>query len=173
MPNVAKLLKDEIERLARKEIRKTTDALHKENMALRRALSELKRRLETLEKADKKPARTKIESRPEMETEKTAETSNARFSGKTIRNLRQKWSITQGELASLVGVSSQAVYQWERKDGRLRLRNSTYEALMALRPLGARDVRKRLEDTPAAPATAPETPEAPKTRRKRQIKIGK
>lgn len=174
MPNVAKLLKEEIERLARKEIRKSTDALHKENLALRRTLAELKRRLDAVEKAERKSTRVLKEVQPKTAAEETAaEALGARFSGKTIRNMRQKWNITQGELALLAGVSSQAVYQWERKEGRLRLRNSTLEALAALRPMGVREVRKRIEEATAnAPAKAPVAPEPEKPRRKRRAKDG-
>ena len=47
MPNLNAVLKSEITRLARKEIRSSVDPLRKSNLALRREVAELKRHTET------------------------------------------------------------------------------------------------------------------------------
>ena len=61
-----------------------------------------------------------------------------------MRSLRRKIGLSQDAFAKLVGVSSNAVYQWESKPGMLRLRDNTRAALLAVRKLGAREAKARL-----------------------------
>ena len=49
MPNIASILKSEISRVARKELRGETQALKKSNAQYRTQIAELKRRLQALE----------------------------------------------------------------------------------------------------------------------------
>ena len=73
-----------------------------------------------------------------------------RVSGKSIRKMRHKLGLTQGEFAQLLGVSGQSVYQWERKDGPLKLRSATRKAVAEARTWGVREARRRLEEMNAA-----------------------
>ena len=50
MPNIAKVLKDEIQRLARKEVKVPSRKLHESTRGLRRALTQFKRRVDRLER---------------------------------------------------------------------------------------------------------------------------
>jgi transcriptional regulator with XRE-family HTH domain len=61
--------------------------------------------------------------------------------------------VTQAQFARLAGVTSQAVYQWERGGarGKLGLRKQTAAALAGLRDLGVREAKARL----AVPKTPP------------------
>ena len=45
-----------------------------------------------------------------------------------------------------MGVSPNAVYQWEHKSGMLRLRSKTRAAVMAVRELGAREAKAKLAE---------------------------
>lgn len=45
MPHIARILKEEIQRLARKEVKVATAVLRKDTIALKRAVAELKRRV--------------------------------------------------------------------------------------------------------------------------------
>ena len=146
MANFANLFKEEIRRLARKEVKEATSKLKSETSGLRRTIISLKRRLGQLEAANKKLARAAKSRGHEEDSADATPPVRARFSGEGILKLRRKLGLTQAEFAALVGVSGQSVYQWERKGGRLLLRTATKNALLEIRGLGAREARKRLEE---------------------------
>lgn len=147
MPNIAIVLKEEIRRLARKEIRESAGRLKQEVSVLRRSVVSLKRRVAQLEAENKRKAR-QAGARPKDAAAEPAERPvRARFTGEAIRRLRFKLRLTQAQFAELIGVSAQAVYQWERKQGRLQLRSATKAALVEARGLGAREARRRLQGT--------------------------
>jgi DNA-binding transcriptional regulator YiaG len=144
MPNIAKLLKDEIQRLARKEVKTSIAGLRKDNSRLKRTAADFKRRLATLESVQKRlAARTdaKSVSRPSIED---AAVKSARITGKMIRSIRKRLGISQDAFARLVGVSSQTVYMWEHKNGRIALRGKGKAAIVGIRKLGKREVKKML-----------------------------
>jgi DNA-binding transcriptional regulator YiaG len=148
MPNIVKVLKDEIQRIARKEIKVSASTLHKYNVSLKKTLVEIKRQLATmkqevrqLKKFQGKHAKAEPRVAPE-----TAE--KLRFSAKGIRSLRSKLKLSQADFAKLVGVSSLAVYQWERKEGKLALRQTTKTKLAEIRGFGRKDALKKLEEIP-------------------------
>jgi len=64
-----------------------------------------------------------------------------------VKQFRAKLDLSQAELAKLLGVSGQAVYLWERRDGRLQLRGKAKASLFALRTLGKREAKARLNET--------------------------
>ena len=149
MPNIAKILKDEIQRLARHEIKVAVTSLRKDNIALKRTVADLKRRLTTLEAANKRQAK-KSEAVPSADAEITdSKVKAARISGKMIRSIRARLGLSQDAFARLVGVSSQAVYQWEAKLGRLDLRGDSKARIVAIRLLGKREAKQRLADMQA------------------------
>lgn len=146
MPNIAIVLKEEIRRLARKEIKESLGKHKQEVSVLRRSVASIKRRLAQIE-AENRRMKRGAGARPSEAEAGTAERPvRARFTGEAIRRLRFKLRLTQAQFAELIGVSGQAVYQWERKQGRLQLRSATKAALIEARGLGAREARRRLQD---------------------------
>lgn len=144
MPNFNKMFQDEVRRLAKKEFKAALDAMRKDLIETRRAVSQLKHKVESLKKENKRGAAKA--SLPAGETHEGAEDKDrARISSKTIRTMREKLGLTQVEFGKLLNVSGQSVYQWERRDGRLKLRNATRKAVLELKGLGVREARKRLE----------------------------
>jgi DNA-binding transcriptional regulator YiaG len=151
------ILKQEIQRLARKEIKVEMDDVRKRAAEQRKTISELRRRIEILEKQNtklaKRTAAVAAVAAPEVAAREEAKAQSAedrsgygpRFSGQAITKLRQKLNLTQAEFAKLAGVSPQSVYQWERKGGKLRLRTATKEALVQMRGMGVREARRLLE----------------------------
>jgi DNA-binding transcriptional regulator YiaG len=79
--------------------------------------------------------------KPEMPAETT---EKLRFSAKGIRSLRRKLKLSQADFAKLVGVSDLAVYQWEKKEGKLALRQTTKTKLAEIRGLGRREALDRI-----------------------------
>ncbi|MBP8132528.1 MAG: helix-turn-helix transcriptional regulator [Candidatus Hydrogenedentes bacterium] len=145
MANFATTFKEEIRRLARKEIKDNVGRLQKVQAELRRSVAALKRRIGKLETENRRLARTAAGSQEPASAQPEQKADRAIIRGKAILKLREKLRLTQAEFARLVGVSAQSVYQWERKGGRLRLRSATRAALLDIRNIGAREARSRLE----------------------------
>jgi DNA-binding transcriptional regulator YiaG len=150
MPNVAKVLKEEISRISRKEAKAAVAAIRKPSVRARTDIADLKRRLALVEKANKafQVRLAKIEAvQPAAPT--TEATGRGWISGKGIRSLRKRMGLSQPAFAKLVGASAQAVYMWESKLGMLKLRDNMKAAVFAVRGLGAREAKKRLEEMKA------------------------
>lgn len=144
MPNIAQVLKEEIRRLAKKEakaltftIKKDVVKLKKANVAMRRDVALLKRDNDLLMASEKRRQQSLPVAAPEA--------SKARLTSKGIRAMRKKLGLSQAEFGKLVKVSTVSVGNWEKKDGGLRLKDGTRAAVLALRGLGAREAKRRLE----------------------------
>lgn len=138
MPNFSSVLKAEITRLARKEIKSAVDPLRKTNSAHRREIAELKRQLTSLQrelKALGKPTREKVDvlSQPRVR----------RFSAEGLKAMRARLGLSAADLGQLVGASGQSVYNWEA--GTAVPRENLRMALAALRGIGKREALKRVE----------------------------
>ena len=145
MPDLAKVLKEEIQRLARKETKASTASLRKDTATLKRAIADHKRRIAILERDNRRlltRARKSLEGSVKASDD---EIKSSRVTAKMIRGLRDKFGLTQGELALLLDVSPQTVYQWEHKEGRLSFRGDAKAAIIELRKLTASEVASRLE----------------------------
>ena len=146
MPNIAKVLKEEIARIARHEAKVATAPIRKPTVRLRKDVASLKARLAALEKAYAgiQALMSKCQAgQPEAAPEQG---EKGWISGKGVKSLRKKLGLSQGDFAKLVGVSSQAVYMWESKSGMLKLRQATKAAVFAVRGIGAREARQRLAE---------------------------
>jgi len=141
MPNIASVLKDEILRLARKEVRTATEGLKKASAAYRSDIASLKRQVATLEKqlarGEKKRAAGSEQVGP------AEDASRIRFSAKRLARQREKLGLSAADMGLLLGVSAQTVYNWEAEKSRPR--QAQLAAIAALRGIGKRQVKARLE----------------------------
>jgi DNA-binding transcriptional regulator YiaG len=71
-------------------------------------------------------------------------TSKAANTSENIRVLRRSLGLSQHQLGLLTGVSTQAVYLWERKGGALRLRHQTRRALHGIRVSSPARIHKQV-----------------------------
>jgi len=141
MPDVASVLREEISRLARKEIRQQVGPLKKTTVELRRAVSALKsettalqRKVNFLEKQEKR----RLEVEP-----KEMPTKAVRFSPKWVKADRQRLGLSAKDYAALVGVSSLTIYSWE--SGKSKPRAQRLAAWAEVRGIGKREALRRLE----------------------------
>ena len=138
MPNLSALLKSEMTRLARKELKATVEPLRKAQAAQRREIAELKRQVVVLQRALKsasKPARA--------QREVAEDAAPARFSAKGLKTQRAKLGLSANDFGLLVGASGQSVYKWET--GKAVPRAAQRSSLAALRGVGKREAKRRLE----------------------------
>jgi DNA-binding transcriptional regulator YiaG len=139
MPNIASVLKEEILRLARKEVRTETENLKKAVAQFRSDIAGLKKRAASLEKqlarAEKKA--------PGKATPEAAEgTPRIRFSAKGLAKQRQKLGLSAADMGALLSVSAQTVYNWEA--GKAKPRAQQLAAIATLRGLGKRKAKAQL-----------------------------
>jgi DNA-binding transcriptional regulator YiaG len=140
MPNIANILKSEIVRLAGRVTRGQTTSLKKASAAYRREIAALKRQLSSLQRdvaqLKKRSAHAEISAAP------TAIDKPIRFVAKGLRSLRKRLSLSAPQLATLLGVSPQSVYNWETKV--TTPRKEQVFAIAGLRQLGKREAHARL-----------------------------
>jgi len=147
MPDIAKTLKTEIARIARKEMRRAGAVSSTPVQRLRHTASDLKRRVALLEeelRALRKTIATVVKTQPVMAP---GSTGRVRITAKGMRSLRRRLRLTAREFATLLGITEGAVWIWERATGPLRVRQTTRAAILAIRDIGAREARRRLEDS--------------------------
>ena len=141
MPNIGSVLKSEISRVSRKEVRGETQALKKSISQYRTQIADLKRRMQALEQQVKRLGKVTVKAgAPQAEAEPQ---TKIRFSAKSLIAQRRRLGLSAAALARLLGVSALSVYKWE--SGNTRPRAKQIEAIAALRGMGKRDVAQRLE----------------------------
>ena len=138
MPNIASVLKAEIARVARKEVRSEAEALKKASAQHRSDIAALKRRITELEKLVARAGKSRPE--PPAVPERA---DPMRYSAKGLSAQRQRLGLSAPEMAALLGVSTQTVYNWEA--GKSRPRQQQMAAIGAVRGMGKRDVQTRLK----------------------------
>ena len=145
MPNIASLLKEEIARVARKQVRSETGALKKASSHYRSEIAQLKRRIQVLEQQLRRVARGSGRGASAPAAAEAGEDGgNIRYSAKSLRSQRKRLGLSAAALAKLIGVSALSVYKWE--GGNTRPRQKQIEAIAGLRHIGRRDAQKRLEE---------------------------
>jgi DNA-binding XRE family transcriptional regulator len=150
MPNIAKVLKDEISRIARRETNTAVTPARKAARGLRRTAAELRRKVALLEKEvrslQKKVGGLAGQRPPGLPSRADA----ARITAKGMRSLRRRLRLTGQEFARLLGLTAQVVYGWEKANGPLRVRQKTRAAILAVRDLGARQARRLVDEMKTA-----------------------
>jgi len=141
MPNVGLVLKEEITRLARKEIRAACDPLRKQVRSLRDKVKQQQAVVARLERALSKAAAESTDPRtslyaPEQKDEKT----RARATPASIRRHRLRLGLSQADLGELLGVSTNTVVRWEAGTSKPRAQHRA--ALIKLRGLGVRELKQ-------------------------------
>lgn len=139
MSNFSSVLRSEIARVARKEIRSVADPLRKANANYRREIAELKRQLSALQKELRSLSKAPRARAPGAE--ETA--GSTRFGAKGLKSLRARLGLSAADFGRLVGASGQSIYNWEA--GKAVPRASQQAALASVRGLGKREAAKRLE----------------------------
>jgi DNA-binding transcriptional regulator YiaG len=140
MPNIASVLKTEIARVARKEVRAHTETLKKAVTTHRAEIAALKRRTQALEQALRRVTRLSVKAAPAASSEEPAQ--GLRFVAKGFASTRQRLGLSAEDCGLLVGASGQSVYNWEKGSARPRAKH--LPAIAALRGMGKKEAAARL-----------------------------
>ena len=145
MPNIASVLKDEVARLVRRQLRGETESLKKASSRYRSEIAALKRRIEALEKQISRLERM-VPKKAAPSVDGESETK-LRFKPQGVRAQRTRLGLSAAEMGALVGVSAQTIYNWEA--GKSRPRAEQLAILAAVRKMGKREVKARLDQMQA------------------------
>jgi DNA-binding transcriptional regulator YiaG len=141
MPNVATVLKSEMARVARKEVRGETVPLKKAVSAYRSEIAALKRRAQSLEQALKRLSKVHMTApRSEAVDESPGK---FRFSAKSLASQRRRLGLSSVQCGLLLGASDQSVHNWEH--GKTRPLARHMPAIAALRGMTKKEATARLE----------------------------
>ena len=135
MPNLAVLLKDEIRRLSRREVRTHVRATQRAVAQHRREIAQLKRALQLQAKQIAALSKEQVKPAGNQDSADSA-LAGTRFSARSVRAQRKRLKLSAAEYGKLVGVSAQTIYHWEQ--GKARPRQTQFAALIALRSIGRR-----------------------------------
>jgi DNA-binding transcriptional regulator YiaG len=141
MPNIGAILKNEISRICRREIRRQVQPVRKASAGFRHDIAALKRQAQELQRL----AATLAKRAPPAAVDQAPASAERplRFVAKGLRSLRNRLGLSASDLAKLMGVSDQSVYNWELK--KTTPRREQLATLAAIRSLGKREAQQRLE----------------------------
>ena len=140
MRNVAEALRAEITRLAKKESKEQVATLKAASARYRHEIADLKRATKLLEK---RVAHLELqEGRRARKAPSPDLAEGRRFSARGLKSHRAKLGLSAQEYGTLVGVSGQMIYKYER--GETRPRKGQIAKLVGVRGLGKREARQRL-----------------------------
>jgi len=149
MPNIASLLKAEITRVARKEVRAEITALKKASTQHRAAIAALRRQVDALEKELRRLGkRSAAPAATAASADTDASGPRRRFSAPRLAAHRSKLGLSAASYGKLVGIGGQTIYNWEQ--GKSRPNAVQVQQLAAVKALGRAALLERLD------AAAPE-----------------
>ncbi len=142
MPNVAAVLKEEITRLARKEVKVQVTPLKKHSAEQRRTIAALRRQVATLERRVAQVERS--EKGRVKQAPKASAAKEVRFSPKWVAADRDRLELSARDYGLLVGVSMMTIYNWEK--GKSRPQAKALAGWANVRGMGKREAWRRLEE---------------------------
>lgn len=140
--NIATVLKNEIARVARKEVRNETQQLKKSVVHYRAEIAALKRRLAELERAGRRDR--KAPAKAMVAADNLEKPQRMTFSASGLAAQRKKLGLSANELGALVGVTGQSIYKWEQ--GKAKPRTAQLMSLRAVRALGKKAIAAKLAE---------------------------
>ena len=140
MPDMARVLRDEVTRLAKKEVRTGVRPLARQLRSLRKAVRGQNRQVLDLAQMISKAAKNQETIAAELPQEDEGKAT--RVSPASIKRLRGRLRLSQREMGLLLGVSVGSIVGWE--SGRSAPREKNRQAFAEMRGMGVREVRERL-----------------------------
>lgn len=140
---LAKVIREEIARLSKKEIRSSVSTLkglvaklRKDNAKLRRELVFIQRRIKAIEVQSQKGLKTSV-----VESELP---NTIRFSPSRVKSQRKKLGFSAADYGRLLGVHQLTIYKWEK--GETKPQKSQLAKLLEIRGIGKKEALRRLSE---------------------------
>ena len=147
MPDVARVLREEVQRLAKKQVKAGLAPIKRETVRLKKQVADLRRELAALTRTSRELlARVTAVVTTKETAVATERAATLRPTSKSLVRLRRRLALTQIQFGRLLGVSGQAVLNWERKGSRVRMRSANLAALAGIQTMGKREARRRVEE---------------------------
>ena len=143
MPNIAAVLKDEIRRLAKREIKAATSTTKQAVVQYRHDIAKLKQLVQGQQKEISFLKTQEQKRLGQPQTKDEGELEGVRHSARSVRAQRNRLKLSAADFGKLVGVSGLTVYNWEHD--RVRPGKDNLAALVAVREMGRREVMAKLE----------------------------
>ncbi len=140
MSNFASTFKNEVIRLARKELKQAIGPMRTQLANQRTDIAALKRERDQLKRDIAALARSTRRAEPVANGADTEPL--VRFSPARLKAHREKLGLSAEDFGRLADVSSQSVYNWE--NGKTRPRSAQLQRIAELRGLGKREAKARL-----------------------------
>lgn len=141
MGKIESIIKSEILRLTKRELRAAFLPLKREVRGIKLRLSRLSKTFKPIDRLAREQIRQDEEKKLQLEAS-MEEAKSSRFTPERIRLLRKKLGISQKNLGILAGVTMGAVASWEK--GKFRPNLNKKAILVAIRKIRKRDVNKIL-----------------------------
>ncbi len=139
MPNVVQIMRDEIRRVARKEIRSESTSLINQVRKLRETV---KKQNQTITQLQKSLVKLSPQSTAVVLGDSDDEQPRARITPASIKRQRTKLKLSQRELGKLLGVTATTVVRWETGTCKPR---ATHQAQIAeLRNMSIQAIKTKL-----------------------------
>ena len=154
MPTLAALLKEEISKIAHKEVQDQVRELKKTVREQRDAIARLEKQIGPAKTKAKAKAKTKAKAKAKAEpvaAKPAAKASKAptgdkrkqpRIAPNTIKKHRRRLKLSQAELGKLLNVSTNTVLRWEA--GSSKPRGKHLPELAKLRSISQRELKNQL-----------------------------
>jgi DNA-binding transcriptional regulator YiaG len=150
MANIGIVLKEEISRLSRREVRTHVKATKNATAQHRRHIAALKRQVTKLVRQVSLLEQRVLRAPPVAPVDST--TKRMRFVAKGLRSQRDRLGLSAADYGRLVGVSAQSIYNWER--GLASPRREQLMSLAAFRVVNKREAQARLQQLSGKDAKA-------------------
>jgi len=153
MGKLEDIIKDEIIRLAKREMRARFAPLRRDVQSLKVMASQLRKSVASLQRVMSQQQR-QISPKPLPEVT-PEDLKTARFSPRLIKSIRKHLGVSMREMAKLTGVTVGAIFKWEK--GNFEPKDDKKKTLVGLRKLGRHGARTLLEEKKdkAAPEKKP------------------
>ena len=141
MPSIGAVLRQEISRLSRREVRNQIEATKRASAQYRRHIAALKRQLTDLQRQVRLLGKRVPESPGVANVDGLKKST--RFFPAGLRSQRARLGLSQTDYGKLAGVSAQSIYNWERGSAMPRAKQMT--VLAGLRKMGKKEALIRLK----------------------------
>ena len=145
MPSIATLLREEISKIARKEVQDQVRELKQTVREQRDAIARLEKQVGRAKaKAATKPAAAKPAAKVRKPAGDTDRRKQLRIAPDTIKKHRKRLKLSQAELGKILNVSTNTVLRWEA--GTSKPRSKHLPGLDQLRTISKRELKQQLSE---------------------------